>query len=118
MASPKFITGESYGGYRVPRVVADLENRPVELVEVHHAAAHRMRAGNHRPQLVHSEAAAVHADPLLREEGRPSGHASDRQRRKCDQRRRDGHERRTQENVDRALEQTPGSRNLAIAANL
>src|SRR5215831_9063998 len=34
-----------------PRVVADLEDRPVDFVEMHDALTHRMRAVDHRAKL-------------------------------------------------------------------
>ena len=50
------------------RIVANLEDRPVDFVEVHDALAHRVRAVDHRAQLEHLETAPVHADALLGEE--------------------------------------------------
>ena len=64
-----------------PGIVADLKDRAVDFVEMHDAVAQRVRAVDHRAQLEHLEAAAVHADTFLREKRRAPGNARDRERR-------------------------------------
>ena len=63
-----------------PRIVANLENRAVDFVEVHDGGAHRVRAVDHRAQLEHFEAPAVHADSFLREKRRAAGYRRDGKR--------------------------------------
>ena len=59
------------------RVVADLEDRAVDLVEMHEIVAHLVCAVDHRSQLEHPKAAAVLTDAFLRVKWSAAGRKDD-----------------------------------------
>ena len=98
-----------------PRIVADLEDRAVDLVEVHELVAHVVRAVDHRAQLEHLEAPPVHADALLREERGSARDADDRERRQNDDRSRQHQKQNPNNDVDAPLDSRPRFGNVALA---
>ena len=73
-----------------------------------------MRAVDHRAQLEHLESPAVHSDALLREERRAAGGADDAGGSQQHDRQRDDRERQSEGQVDRAFEDAPTVRNVAL----
>src|SRR5262249_1976982 len=95
------------------RIIADLEDRPVDLVEMHEIVAHLVRAVDHGPQFEHLKATAVLPHALLSENRTAAGGEDDSNGGWEDDRCGQHEQNEPETDVGGALDRAPRSRNVA-----